>query len=85
MASVARRKVVYQERKAWLDGLKSHPCVDCGGMFPAVCMDFHHARGVKTFRIADKLRSKEAILAELEKCDLLCSNCHRIRHAKARG
>ena len=30
-------------------------------------------------------QSKEAILEEIAKCDLICANCHRIRTAKQLG
>lgn len=61
--------------------LKQGPCMDCGGSFPPVCMDFDHRPGVvKLFAIATGLnRSMESVKAEIAKCDLVCANCHRIR------
>ena len=60
---------------------KDKPCMDCGGTFPLVCMDFDHRDpSTKLFNVAQGIRkSKEAILAEIAKCDLVCANCHRIR------
>jgi hypothetical protein len=58
-------------------------CKHCGFKHPGV-IDFHHRdpalkdTEVATM-VADK-RSKEAILKEIEKCDPLCANCHRILH-----
>lgn len=62
---------------------KEQPCADCGGKFAAVCMDFDHVRGEKSFNIAAGVRwkSTEALLAEMSKCDLVCANCHRVRTA----
>lgn len=57
-------------------------CADCGQSFPDVCYDFHHLDdSTKEFHPANGLKLSPARLKkELEKCILLCSNCHRIRH-----
>jgi hypothetical protein len=64
--------------------LKNVPCMDCKNRFPPECMDFDHARGNKSFTIASLISriSIKAILEEIEKCDIVCSNCHRIRTAQ---
>lgn len=58
------------------------PCSDCGAKFPACCMDFDH-RGTDKRREVGILISRsadwEVVLEEIEKCDLVCANCHRIR------
>jgi hypothetical protein len=72
----------YQKKRVWLNELKNHPCEDCERKFPPECMDFDHRQGEKkSFNIGSKLpsRSKERILEEIEKCDLVCANCHRMR------
>jgi hypothetical protein len=55
----------------------THPCVDCGETDPLV-LEFDH-RGDKEFDISRVLpyKSWEAILREIEKCDVRCANCHR--------
>ncbi len=69
------------------------PCMDCDGVFAWCAMDFDHRPGeVKEFGIGtiSCLVSKPETLArahkEIAKCDLVCSNCHRVRtkdrHAK---
>ena len=74
-----------QERRAWLNELKDHPCVDCGRMYPPECMDFDHVRGDKTKCVGHLFNvNKTRTLDEIAKCDLICSNCHRIRTAKRR-
>lgn len=73
--------------KAMLHTLKSVPCADCGGSFDPVCMDFDHRPDeVKSFTIGavGSSRSLEAIRAEIAKCDVVCSNCHRIRSYRKR-
>jgi uncharacterized OB-fold protein len=57
-------------------------CIDCGGVFPYHVYDFHHldpTRKDVQFTVLRR-RSWEAITQELDKCVLLCANCHRIRH-----
>lgn len=61
--------------------LKYAPCKDCGNRFDPVCMDFDHIES-KSFSIAIVPRdsiSLPRLLKEIEKCDLVCSNCHRLR------
>ena len=62
--------------------LKQNPCDNCGNKFHPVCMDFDHVRGIKRFNIsqAHKLKITDTELNdELDKCELICSNCHRLR------
>lgn len=67
----------------WLDSLKNFSCMDCGNKFPPYVMDWdHRPEEVKVFTmgtIRNRVHSKERILEEISKCDLVCSNCHRIR------
>ncbi len=69
------------KRKALIEELRNVPCMDCGGTFPNVCMDFDHRDpSEKKFSIAHyHAHGMEAIKAELAKCDVVCANCHRIR------
>ncbi len=62
-------------------------CTDCGLCSEYVeVYDFHHKNPEeKSMTIAGLMaRTKrwEKIREELDKCVLLCANCHRIRHAK---
>ena len=57
-----------------------HPCVDCGESNPVV-LDFDHIRD-KKFGISAMCmngNSWERISEEIEKCEVVCSNCHRVR------
>lgn len=75
------------ERLAMICELKAQPCVDCGGTFPCVAMDFDHRDPLmKLFTVSQGLmRSLESLLAEVAKCDLVCANCHRVRTRDRRG
>lgn len=56
------------------------PCYDCGGMFPPEAMDFDHVSGTKSFTISQvPWLSWDAVREEIDKCQLVCSNCHRVR------
>ncbi len=58
---------------------KGGKCQICGYSKYQGALDLHHVRGKKEFGIGDKgyTRSWEKVKQELEKCILVCSNCHR--------
>ena len=62
---------------------REHPCIDCGEADPVV-LDFDHVRGRKLFSLSSAAARKvglAVVMAEIAKCDIRCSNCHRRRHA----
>ena len=61
--------------------LRDVPCADCGNRFPSHVMDFDHTRGSRSFWLLQRAGSvsQERLVAELEKCDVVCANCHRAR------
>ena len=67
---------------------KGAPCADCGKHFPACAMDLDHVRGRKKFNVSTVQlaygTSLRSLHEEIEKCDVVCANCHRIR-SEARG
>lgn len=73
--------------REWLQDYKSTlQCEDCGFAHPAA-LDFHHDGDDKDDSVAGLVNrkcSKERILAEIKKCKVLCSNCHRIFHFEER-
>lgn len=68
---------------AWFAELKrTLSCSNCGFKHPAA-LDFHHRDpNEKDADVNTLLRhsSKAKVLAEIAKCDVLCSNCHRVLH-----
>jgi len=55
-------------------------CADCGYKDHPAALDFDHVTGEKLFEIGPAAtRSWESIEAEIEKCEVVCANCHRIR------
>ena len=73
----------------WINEFKRRPCADCGGEFPPYLMDFDHVSGEKLDNICGmRMRtvSRDAIRAEIDKCEVVCATCHRARtHARRLG
>ncbi len=66
----------------YIQELKSStPCLDCKISYPYYMMDFDHVRGTKHANVAELINtlSKKKIDLEIAKCEIVCSNCHRIR------
>lgn len=66
-----------------LDYFLEHPCVDCGESNPLV-LDFDHRdRTTKLNNVSTMIHSKRvnwsSVMTEIEKCDVRCANCHRIK------
>ena len=63
-----------------LDTLKKERgCSVCGYNEHACALDFDHLRD-KEFNIShDPKRAWNRILEEVEKCQILCANCHRVK------
>ncbi len=62
------------------DFLKINPCKECGEDNPRV-LDFHHLDPTTKHRNIAVMKAgrwgTEAIQKEIDKCIVLCSNCHR--------
>jgi hypothetical protein len=68
-----------------MDLAKDRPCADCKQSYPPVVMDFDHVRGEKLFNVsAHGGRSRKSVILEIEKCEVVCANCHRLR-TESRG
>ncbi len=75
----------HREIREWMTEYKSNlKCEKCPEDHSA-CMDFHHEDpGKKEITIAKAIQhrwSRKRILKEIEKCIVLCANCHRKLHA----
>jgi hypothetical protein len=57
-------------------------CMRCGLRGHPILFDFDHRMPSEKRFDWNKLRlhAWKTVLAELDKCDLLCGNCHRLRH-----
>ena len=74
----AQSEKIYREV---LEYKESKPCMDCGVIYPYYVMDFDHVRGEKKKNVSSIMRrgSRKQIWEEIDKCDLVCANSHRIR------
>lgn len=69
-----------ERRRKWLESLKNRPCDRCHTIYPTFVLDWHHRNPAnKLFGLGRGgwTYSKQSILDEIAKCDLLCANCHR--------
>lgn len=78
-------KKIYEEKREYIKNYKlSKGCAICGYNKFAEVLDFHHDNnGSKDFCIGLCYRyNLIKIKVEMEKCIILCANCHRELHAR---
>lgn len=76
-----RNRATKRRNRERVLSMKDAPCTDCGGTFPRHVMEFDHLDpSVKEFSIGRAGWSwYKKIEKELEKCEIVCANCHKIR------
>lgn len=77
------------ENAVWLAEYKvARGCVDCGYRGHAEALEFDHLPGfAKRADVAALLhrgKTRNQLLEEINKCELVCANCHRVRTASRR-
>jgi hypothetical protein len=75
---------VVKNHQLMLGFLKSKRCLDCGNDDVRV-LEFDHKEGLdKRGNVGNMLHrySWKTVLKEIEKCDIRCANCHRIKTVK---
>lgn len=79
---IKRAKESSIKRQKLINNIKNVPCLDCGVLYPPYVMDFDHKKD-KKFNIASKKDcGLNRLMEEINKCDIVCANCHRIRTHK---
>jgi hypothetical protein len=76
------RKAIIARRVAEISAIKvGRGCADCGYKSHPVALDFDHVRGVKRCKVSNMWWGHrwDRVLEEIEKCEVVCANCHRIR------
>lgn len=65
----------------YIKAAKNVPCCDCDILYPHYVMQFDHVRGVKKFTIGESCAKQgfQQVVLEIEKCDIVCANCHSAR------
>jgi len=88
-----RKNYILENRKESLEKanayivkyLSNHPCVHCGED-DIVVLEFDHTEDNKRGCVSVLKRSSlKAVKEEIEKCQVLCANCHRRKTAKQFG
>lgn len=83
LEQIRRHKVrVKKELREEVQRIKeTRPCADCNKYFPYYIMDFDHIEENKVTNVAKLVSQgqRKRALAEIEKCELVCANCHRQR------
>lgn len=77
-----------RSKVAFLKCVREQSCTDCGLEFPWYIMEFDHARGLigkygnrnrrQMSQVAANL-SWSRLFKEIDKCDVVCANCHKAR------
>lgn len=85
-ASIKKHRDASRQRAIeFVNGIKDGtPCADCGQTFDPIAMDFDHVRGEKNDNVGSMVArgvALDRIQAEIDKCELVCANCHRVRTA----
>ena len=86
-ATIRKNKLVKENRIKLLEYFSNHSCIVCGESNPIVLEFDHRVQKDKINNISMMLRDYtwEQILKEIDKCDVLCSNHHKIRTSKQMG
>lgn len=80
----AHRKRQLTETTEIIHALKARPCEDCQKSYPWYVMEFDHVRG-KKFKNINCGMGRLRLAAEVDKCDVVCANCHAIRTYQRKG
>jgi len=77
-----KQRETKRQRKLWAINYLGGTCQSCGGVFHPAVYEFHHLDPITKDRDPSKMMSLsvDRLQNELNKCELLCANCHRLRH-----
>jgi hypothetical protein len=84
ISQACKNKRFAENRRRWLvDYKKKLKCARCGENHPAT-LTFHHKKNLeKSFEIGNAIKlgvSLKRLVSEIEKCEVLCANCHTKEH-----
>lgn len=83
---IETRKALRKKREEYLVSVLSGGCIDCGNRDIRV-LEFDHLRD-KVMNVTQMLvdgYSIESMAKEIEKCEIVCANCHKIRTQQRAG
>jgi hypothetical protein len=83
LSAILNAKKQKEKHRQWyIDFKKGLKCIRCG-FDNSFALDFHHRDPNEKYMNVSQMvnnYSKDVILNEIEKCDVLCANCHAIEH-----
>lgn len=85
--NASRNNIRRENAQRVFEYLSKNPCISCGESDPIVLEFDHRDRTTKLENISNLILngSWQRIEKEIEKCDVLCANCHRRKSAKQFG
>ena len=84
----ARARQRERDMLEWCWQVKDRPCMDCGNSYSPWVMEFDHRNPEDKSGNINQIIQKgnwDTLKQEIEKCDVVCANCHRERTAKMFG
>lgn len=87
-AKIHNKEYVQRNRSLLIEFLKDKKCLDCGRTDPRVLEFDHTDRKNKTTNISEMVKNSlswATILKEIEKCEIRCVLCHRIKTCEESG
>ena len=78
-----RNKNRQKEVVDFIESIKKNSCCPFCSESEPCCLDFHHIKGEdKIYNIATMMRryTLSSVKKEVEKCSIICANCHRKLH-----
>jgi hypothetical protein len=79
--SLRYKKKLLRDKKYLLDYFKEHPCIECGEIDDRKLLFHHKDPSIKKGNVSTFVGgSREKLLNEIDKCLILCYNCHAAIH-----
>lgn len=80
--ALEQQRLKKRQKKLWAIEYLGGCCSSCGGTFHPSIYEFHHLDPMTKDRDPSKMLqlSQGRLQKELDKCKLLCANCHRLEH-----
>jgi hypothetical protein len=81
LRKVTNERYLERNRQFVLSYLQEHPCIDCGFSDIRALEFDHRDPTLKKVEVSTMISrtSLETLKEEIEKCDVRCANCHRIK------
>lgn len=81
-----QNKILEKTRSYIYEYLAEHPCIICGESDPVVLEFDHRNPNEKDGNVSELIKfSLKKVQVEINKCDVMCANCHRRKTAEQFG